>query len=177
MIVAPLQSKNVRLRTATEEDAAFMLDLRTDETLARFLNQTDPDVGKQKDWIAAKRTAADDIALIIEDTVGTALGTVSLYHIDAALKSFCWGRWILRPGSPITAALESLLLVYTQAFERMGLELCVFDVRNGNVRVLSFHEKLGAHFMYRTSTDSWFFFSKDDFAVVKARYARFLPPH
>ncbi|MBM4156153.1 MAG: GNAT family N-acetyltransferase [Lentisphaerae bacterium] len=174
MIVEPLQSRNVRLRTATDDDAAFMLELRTDESLSRFLNRTDADLGKQKAWIAAKRDAADDLPLIIEDAAGLAVGTVSIYHIDAALKSFCWGRWIIRPGSMVTAAIESALLVYVQAFEKLGLELCVFDVRNGNAKVLSFHEKLGAHFMYRTSTDSWFFFSKDDFAAARSRYARFL---
>lgn len=174
MIVEPLKSRNLCLRTATDEDATFVLDLRTDPTLARFLNPTDGDVGKQEAWISAKRAAADDVAFIIENSDGTSIGTVSIYHIDFALGAFCWGRWIIQPGSLMTAAIESMLLVYTQAFEIMGLELSVFDVRNGNSKVLSFHEKLGAHFMYRTTTDSWFFFSKDDFAAAKARYARFL---
>jgi RimJ/RimL family protein N-acetyltransferase len=133
---------------------------------------------KQVAWIEAKVAATDDLPLIIEDKkTGMGIGSVSISRICIPLKYCHWGRWILGPGHIASAAVESALLVYALAFDKLQLELAVFEVGNENAKVLSFHEKLGAHFMYRTSTDSWFFFSKDDFAVAKARYVRFLQPH
>ncbi|MDZ4316950.1 MAG: hypothetical protein U0989_19560, partial [Azonexus sp.] len=65
------------------------------------------------------------------------------------------------------AALESAFLVYQFAFENLEFEKSHFDVRKGNDRVISFHEKMGAIKTGETELDFLFEITKD--AVNKTR--------
>ena len=43
--------KNINLRLASENDAAFILELRLNPLLNKYIGQTDPSLEKQKEWI------------------------------------------------------------------------------------------------------------------------------
>ncbi|MDF3134531.1 GNAT family N-acetyltransferase [Pseudomonas extremaustralis] len=140
-----LKSKTVQLRLVEESDAEFIVGLRVDEKYNKHLSAVTDDVKAQVKWI---RRYKDDEAskqqfyFIIERLDGLRCGTVRVY--DFVGDSFSWGSWILNEQKTRYAAIESAFLVYRFAFEELGFKRCHFEVRKGNERVISFHEKMGA---------------------------------
>ena len=140
-----LKSKSIQFRLINENDAEFVLSLRLDNKYNSFLSTVGNDLNAQKKWISSYKKDEElgtQYYFIIERLDGVPCGTVRLY--DFIEGSFCWGSWILNEEKPHYAALESAYLVYQFAFEELGFKKCHFDVRKGNVHVISFHEKLGA---------------------------------
>jgi RimJ/RimL family protein N-acetyltransferase len=140
-----LEMKTVRLRLVEESDAEFILKLRTDKKYNKFLSPVTPDLEGQKQWIRRYKydeSEKKQFYFIIEKTDGTACGTVRVY--DLKENSFCWGSWILNENKTKYAALESAFLVYRFGFNFLGYEKSHFDVRKENIRVIKFHEKMGA---------------------------------
>ncbi len=163
-----LTSKTVSLRLITEEDAEFVLSLRTDSKYNQFLSAVSADVEQQKSWI---RKYKDDekngiqYYFIIERNDGIPCGTVRVY--DLREDSFCWGSWILNEDKTRFAALESAFLVYTFGFNKLNYKKAHFDVRKENSKVISFHEKMGAIRTGETELDILLEINED--AVLKAK--------
>ena len=140
-----LDSKTIRLRLIEEKDASFVLSLRLDSAYNQFLSAVTPDIDAQLLWI--KNYKKDEAVgtqyyFIIEKIDGTPCGTVRLYDFKG--DSFCWGSWILNENKTRYSALESAFLVYKFAFDILKFKKSHFDVRKGNDKVISFHEKMGA---------------------------------
>ncbi|ENP8446618.1 GNAT family N-acetyltransferase [Vibrio sp. Vb0877] len=163
-----LESKSVRLRFVTEQDAEFILQLRLDDKYNQFLSSVSPDLQSQKDWI---RKYKDDeqskkqFYFIIERLDGTPCGTVRIY--DLRDESFCWGSWILNENKTRYAALESAFLVYKFGFEELGYEKSHFDVMKGNQKVISFHKKMGAVEVSSDDENYYFEIRKDSVDETK----------
>ncbi|NCE92707.1 GNAT family N-acetyltransferase [Pseudomonas sp. L13] len=165
-----LQSKTVKLRLIEEQDAEFVLKLRLDDRYNQFLSSVNPSVEAQKEWI--KQYKNDEVEgiqyyFIIERLDGTPCGTVRIY--DLKEDSFCWGSWILNEDKTRYAALESAFLVYQFAFEHLDFAKSHFDVRKGNDRVISFHEKMGAVKTGETELNLLFEITKEAVAQTKTR--------
>lgn len=98
---------------------------------------------------------------------GVPCGTVRIY--DLKDDSFCWGSWILNENKTRYAALESAFLVYKFAFDKLKFKKSHFDVRKGNDRVISFHEKMGAVRTGETELDLLFEITKEAVSRTKER--------
>lgn len=162
-----LQSKTVRMRLVEEQDAEFILSLRLDTELNRYLSSVQPSVQDQVEWI--KKYKADEqnglqYYFIIERLDGVRCGTVRVY--DILEDSFCWGSWILNKEKTRFAALESAFLVYQFGFDNLGFENSHFEVVKGNDRVVSFHKKMGAVQVNEDDTNYYFEISR---RVVEAK--------
>lgn len=163
-----LKSKTIQIRFVEESDAEFILELRLDKKYNQFLSSVNSDVQAQKDWI--KKYKNDELKrtqfyFIIERNDGTPCGTVRIY--DLQKDSFCWGSWILNENKTRYAALESAFLVYQFGFDELGFVKSHFDVRKGNERVISFHEKMGAKKVGEDELNEYFNITKE--AVVEAK--------
>lgn len=131
------------LRPARMEDAAFILSLRSDPELGRWLHPTSPRLEDQKAWMAAYLRRPGDYYFVIADQRdGALVGTIGIYDVDEARAEAEWGRWLVREGS--LAAVESVLLMYRIAFEQLGLNAVYSRTVAGNLSVVSFHDSLGA---------------------------------
>ncbi len=162
----PLISKTIQMRFVNEADADFILSLRMDSRYNQFLSDVVPSVQAQKEWIRKYKVEEKDkkqFYFIIEKIDGTPCGTVRIY--DLRKDSFCWGSWILNENKTRYAALESAFLVYQFGFDILGFKKSHFDVRKGNERVISFHEKMGAIKTNESDDDYYFEITKD--AVLK----------
>lgn len=168
-----IEGKTLVFRDAMSADAAFILSLRTDEHKSRYLSHTAPELEKQTAWLERYKTTNDEAYFIIESKEGESLGTVRLY--DAKDDSFCWGSWILKDGAPLTAAIESALMVYDYALEHLGFNASHFDVRKGNERVWRFHERFGALRTGETEKDYLYSIDRAQFNVSHHRYHKYLP--
>lgn len=148
-----------RLRPVTLGDAPFIVALRTDPRLNRFLHEISPRVEDQIIWIERYFLRPDDYYFIVEDAnSGEPQGAIGIYEVakDAAQ----WGRWILKQDS--MAALESAWLIHEVGFSTLQLAALSSRTLVDNPRVISFHDNFGAsriailkdHFLVREERKS-----------------------
>jgi RimJ/RimL family protein N-acetyltransferase len=166
-----VKGKTLTFRDILTGDAHFILSLRTDEKLSRFINTTSSDIAKQRLWIQRYKEANDQAYFIIEFN-GQSIGCVRLY--DALQNSFCWGSWILQAGSPAHAAIESALMVYAYAVDHLGFERSHFTVEKGNKSVWGFHERFGAVRINEDEHQYFYEISADSIEQSRAKYSRYL---
>jgi len=167
--------KHLRLRVVRPNDARFILGLRLDERLNRFVSKVDSDIQKQIEWIneyKVRERHGSEYYFIVEDKAGEAQGTVRLY--DFIEDSFCWGSWVMKKEAPSYAAIESALLVYEFAFYQLGFMKSHFDVRKENARVVDFHKRFGAEIIDEDEANYYFTFDRASYESIRKRYARFL---
>ena len=129
-----------RLRPVVEHDADFIVDLR--RRAGRFLNRGAASKAEQLAWLAEYFERTGDFYFVVESTSDARReGLLGLYGLDARNRTAEWGRWILEPTS--SAAVESALLIYCCAFERLGLERVWCRTLVENRQVIAFHESCG----------------------------------
>jgi RimJ/RimL family protein N-acetyltransferase len=136
-----IEGQAFRLRPVTADDGAAIVALRNRPELSRFINATSADPADQYAWLEGYHGRAGDYYFIVEGSDGAFEGTIALYDVDAELGIAEWGRWILRPNS--LAAVESALLLYRLAFDRLGLEAVYCRTVAANEAVVSFHNSCG----------------------------------
>lgn len=128
------------LRPVRDADAAFIVGLRSDPELGRYLNPTSPSVDDQLAWLARYYERPGDYYFVVERlATGAAEGLIGIYDVTAGEAE--WGRWLLCPGS--LAAVESAALIYRCAFEQLGLQAVHCRTLAANERVVSFHDSCG----------------------------------
>jgi RimJ/RimL family protein N-acetyltransferase len=131
------------LRPATLEDAAFIVELRSDPLLNRYLHEISPRVEDQVGWLERYFARPDDYYFIVEDAdSGERHGTIGIYDIEKNASGAQWGRWILKHGS--MAALESAWLICEAGFSKLRLARLSSRTLVENPRVASFHDSFGA---------------------------------
>ncbi len=145
-----LQTKNIYLRLIQDADIDFLLDLRLNKNLNKYLNVVDSDKEQQLNWLKnykLRETMGHDYYFVIVDKKLGDIGLVRVYNIDYASKSFTWGSWVIKSDRQSKyAALESALLVYEFAFNELNLLLAKFVVDNNNLDVIKFHNRFGARY-------------------------------
>lgn len=130
------------LRPIALDDAALIVELRTDTERSRFMHAIAPDVAAQTAFLQAYLARLNDYYFVVESRqAGTPEGLISLYNIDPAEQRGEAGRWILRPNS--LAAVESVWLAYRVAIEQLALREVFCLTLADNQRVVSFHESCG----------------------------------
>jgi len=165
----------VRLRLATEADAAFLLGLRLDPSRNQNISATSSDLSAQVSWMHAygAREAAGREAYFVIEVDGQPQGSVRLYDYRPSVDSFCWGSWIIRPGAPASTAYQSAILVYDLAFGPLRFDRSHFDVRQANVSVWKFHEKMGARILREDDLDRFYEYAVEDYRQARARLQKF----
>ena len=141
-LTEPVVGPAFGLRSPAEGDAQFIVDLRCDPEVARFLHPIPGDLESQRAWEAAAMARDDDLPLVVfRRTTGAPVGGIGISRIDRALEAAEWGRWALRRNS--LAAVESVFLVFTTGFEVLGLGSLYCRTLADNARAIAFHESLG----------------------------------
>lgn len=87
-----IEGKFVNLRSVTENDAAFILSIRNNPEISKYLPPLHITVEQQQDWITKQRADSDSYYFIIEDKEHSNIGTISIYNIvdrHAEAGRFC----------------------------------------------------------------------------------------
>lgn len=133
----------VLLRPVEFRDAPFIVKLRNDGELNKFLHSSAQTIEEQKDWLATYFERAGDFYFVIENKqTFRSEGLISLYDLSTLENTAEWGRWILIPSS--FAAVESAWLIYQFAFSTLGLGSVYCRTLSKNNKVISFHNSFGA---------------------------------
>jgi RimJ/RimL family protein N-acetyltransferase len=171
------RTKNIKLRFVEEEDAEFILRLRTDPSKNKYLSQTGSDLSDQIKWIhsyKSREKSNSEYYYVICDNDNERLGLVRMYDFKDNKQSFCWGSWILKQNSPVFAGIESAITIYEIGFDICGFHKSHFDVRKDNIKVLKFHRNFGAKQIGEDDLDFYFDFTSDDYALVRSKYSKFI---
>ena len=143
-------SRRSYLRAIEEGDAAFVVGLRSDASLGRYLSASTTLVAEQAAWIRRykerEQAGTEWYCIIMHE--GERIGTVRMYDFRSApgqpCDSFCWGSWIIAPPRPKGLVTYSAMMVYDLGLTALGFRKSHFDVRKGNDRVSAFHVRNGA---------------------------------
>lgn len=136
-----LTCAHYRLRPVTSEDAAFIVALRSDPLLNRFVHEVSPRVEDQLAWLERYFERAGDYYFVVENARSLEpQGTVGLYNVESGCAE--WGRWIVKQSS--IAALESAWLICEVAFSKLELADLRSRTLSGNRTAISFHDSFGA---------------------------------
>jgi RimJ/RimL family protein N-acetyltransferase len=163
------------LRLASLVDAEFLLGLRLDPSRNQNISSTSSDLSAQVSWISAygTREGAGQEAYFVIEVNGQPQGSLRAYDYRPAVDSFCWGSWIIRPGAPASTAYQSAILAYDLAFGVLRFARSHFDVRQANLSVWKFHEKMGARLVREDALDRFYEYSVEDYRQARERLQKF----
>ena len=175
MILLYSFTKNISLKLVSIDDAKFIIDIRSDKNLSKYLSPTTQNLYDQKKWIEEYKKREHnkkEFYFIIKIKNNISLGTIRIYNIFDDI--FTWGSWILIKDSPNYAALESALTLYSFAFDKMKFIKSTFDVKKENIKVIKIHEKLGAKITNEDNENVYFEFNLQDFEYIKKKFIKFI---
>ncbi|MGL5126565.1 MAG: GNAT family N-acetyltransferase [Fusobacteriaceae bacterium] len=136
----------INLRTVELNDAEFILSLRKDESLNKFISSTSSSLSNQKEWIQKyfeRENQKIEYYFMIRTKSSKACGTVRLYKIDNLKKECTWGSFMLNSDRPNGASYETISLSLNYAFNKLNLEKVFLDVRKENKKAIHIYEKAG----------------------------------
>lgn len=139
IIEKPIIGKHVIMRSVECSDAPFILKLRLDENIRKFISPTENNVEKQEEWIAWQREREGDYYFLYTDRQGEALGVISVYHICDGVGET--GRQMSFGGSVYNMEAEYLMMCF--AFDTLKLNKVFSTFYVNNKKVISKAKKLG----------------------------------
>lgn len=155
-----IEGKYVNLREAEIDDSEFILNLRTDPDKAKYIHSTDPDLGKQIQYMKRYKTLDNDWYFIIEDKNGASIGTNAVYpypiftenwrdkvasiHYNEEVGVMGTGRWLMVNNLNPVMGMESDILIKDFFFNVLNLPFTPMLIHKENLSVLKFHQTWGA---------------------------------
>ena len=126
------QGTTVYFRLVELSDAEFILNLRLDPKVSRFLSPTDSSLDKQVAWLQGykeREAKGQEFYYIVHRRDNDLpIGTIRIYDFDIRKSSFCWGSWIVNSDKTVSAALESSIFISDKGFFGLGFNHCHIDV-------------------------------------------------
>ncbi len=148
MILPPdftMEKYGLFARFVNEEDAEFIIKLRTDPKLGKLIHDTDGSYEKQLEWIrnykVRERKGEDYYFIFYKD--GERVGLYRLYCIHDT--TFTSGSWVFSPDASFECCIAASIMLRELAFEQMGMELeDGWDgVHVNNKKVIKFNKMIG----------------------------------
>lgn len=134
------EGKYIFLRSAKEEDAEFIVRIRTDDKKNHFVHAVDSDVNKERNWICNQHKREGDYFFsFVRKRDGQILGNISIYNIKNGAGEL--GRW-LSYGSAVEN-LESAVLAHDFAFNTLQISSVYTRTMSDNKKVVSFWRRFG----------------------------------
>ena len=155
------------VRLVTEEDTDYILSLRTDNKLARYLHPTENDRQKQLEWLKKYKIRESDARdyYFIYFKGEKPVGLNRAYNI---FDYYCTsGSWICSPENDYEDSLATFFILHDIIFETLNLDLILFDVRKSNSQVLKLHKKCGARLVGESEIDYYFVTNRNDYLQSK----------
>ncbi len=156
------------VRFVNESDAEFILKLRTDTKLGKYINATEPNISKQIEWIREykqRESTGTDYYFMFERPTGNRLGVCRIYDIEK--DKFTIGSWIFSPSAPIGSSILGDIITREIAYELFPNSTLLFDVRKDNINVIKYQESYKPQLLKEDSLTNYYCCSKDNFEKYK----------
>ena len=160
-------------RLVEEDDAAFIVKLRTNKKLSRFIHETDNDVEKQKEWIRdyKKRETEGKDYYFIFLSGDRPVGVIRLYDITED-SSTC-GSWVCSEDASVEESLATSFIC-TEITELFEIPSGPFNVSKGNNQVLKFHLRMGAQIIDENEYEYTLMENREKYNKAKNRFIKLL---
>ena len=76
-----LKGTSVNLRSVNESDAEFILNVRNDPKVSKYLPPLNISLDQQRQWITKQRADKDSYYFLLETPRGEPIGTLGVYNI------------------------------------------------------------------------------------------------
>jgi len=151
------------VRLVREEDAEFILSLRTDERLTKNIHRTENDLSKHLEWFRKykirEQEGRDYYFIYLKN--GKPIGLNRIYNIHEYYGTP--GSWLCRSDNDSNVSLATYFFAREIQFQMLGLDLLVYDVRKANKKVWKMHKMLGAIQVGESDIDYYFTMNKADY--------------
>lgn len=163
---------NVRL--VSESDAAFILELRTNERLSRHIHATRDDLSQQIQWIRdyKQRELEGKEYYFIYSKNNHPIGVNRVSNIYDYFG--LGGSWLCAPENDPLDSMKTPFIAHDICFEEIGLDYIVFDVRKANKQVWKFHESAGAVKLGESELDNYYYLYKENYYKKRNHFLRLL---
>ena len=134
-----LEGKYVTLRSVEESDAEFILSVRNNPRISRYLPPLNVTIEQQQQWISKQREDKDSYYFLLETPSGTPIGTLGIYDIvgdhGECGRSCCIGEPFM--------AVEAGTLLTDFIFNTLKLAYTTIWVYEGNKPVIALNQSYG----------------------------------
>jgi hypothetical protein len=164
-------------RPVEVSDAQFILDLRTDEKLGKYISKTDGGIDQQVHWISEykkRENAESEFYYVTEDDSGNSLGLYRLYNFD--WNCFEGGSWLYKRAIPPSTSILGDFAVRDIAFEVLQFEFCNLLVRKKNRPVLQYHMAFNPEIIKEDESDIYLRVSHDNYKIRRDSLLKMLLP-
>lgn len=160
-------------RLVREEDAPFILKLRTDKKLSRFVHAVDDSLENQIEWIRnyKKREEKGMDYYFIYFSKGRPIGVNRIYNITP--EGSTGGSWICDPDATVEESIATNFM-QTEIEDAFEIPIGPFNVSKGNNQVLKYHLSMGAKIINENDNEYTLMRDKDKYAKVKNKYIKLL---
>lgn len=158
-----LNRYGLHVRLVREEDAEFIVKLRTDPKLGHYIHLTSNDVAKQVEWIREykKREETGTDYYFIYSKGDNLLGVNRIYNIQDNVATT--GSWVCVKDINPVYSIATMLIVREVLYENLNILVNCFEVNKQNTRVLKLHQMMGAKMTQEDDINYYFKQSNIDF--------------
>lgn len=161
------------VRLVVEDDAAFIVKLRTNEKLSKYLHSTDNDIEKQKEWIREykKREKEGADYYFIFFSGNRPVGVDRIYNITS--DSSTRGSWICSEDSTLEESLATSFIC-SEIEEMFDIPTGPYNVSKGNNQVLKYHLRMGAEIISENDEEYLLVRNMEKYNKMKEKFIKML---
>ncbi len=161
------------VRLVREEDAPFILELRTNKKLSKYLHETDNNLNKQIEWIREykKREKEGKDYYFIYFSGAKPIGVSRIYNITETSSTS--GSWICREDSTLEESLATNF-IGSEISELFEIPSGPYNVSKGNNHVLKYHLSMGAEIIDENEQEYTLKGNIEKYNKAKAKYVKLL---
>lgn len=170
-----IEKYGIILRTVEEDDADFILSLRLNNKLGRYISKTDDDIKKQIEWISAYKAREknkDEFYFINVGENSEKFGVCRIYDFNS--DSFESGSWLFDPNAPKGFSVLSDLISRDYGFEELKFPICRFNVNKMNNTVLNYNSLFKPTIVDENESTIWFELDYERYKKQRDRLIRML---
>ena len=170
-------TKNLYLKEVSVKDVDYILKLRTDKSLSKYLNHTPKNKNKQIVWLNeyfVRRQKNEEFYFIFQikkKKIYKNLGFARIIKLKD--NTFHFGGWILQKNTKPWIALECCLSIYEYAFNYLNYKKCLLWINLKNLDVIKYHKTLGAKYVRKDKKEVYLKFNLIDYIKLKKKFKYF----
>lgn len=167
----------LHVRFVNEDDAEFIIGLRTDSKLGRYISATHGDVEIQKEWTRQykiRERQGTDYYFMFEKPLGNRLGVSRIYEIKK--ETFQTGSWIFRKDAPFGSAFLGDIICHEIAYELFPDGVNFHDIKKDNFSVNKYADQFNPQFIFETKLTRYYINRRENYLKYKEIYLQKLLP-
>lgn len=172
-----IEKYGLKARFVNEDDAAFIVKLRTNKSLSKYIHSTDSSVDNQKEWIRnyKEREAKGQEYYFIFYLEDKPIGLERIYNLTS--DSYTHGSLVFSPDSPIGSSVKADIITREVGFSILNKSINLFDVSKGNNGVIAYHQRYRPVVISEDDESYHYSLSKENFVKYKSIYMNIFKMH